>query len=405
MSLNSIFLIFFFIFALEILVLLLTFYLKKDFQWIITKADEIPKFDKEKLRRFFEKSYSEQTGWDRRPGTSGYEISGLKKTKFNISNHGFRNNTNNYKKTKFLVFGDSFAFCRYVNDDETWEHYLENLINSSVRNYGVGNFGVDQAIIKYNNLKNEDEANNIILSFVPETILRVHSYWKHYIEFGNHYGFKPKYKLSNNKLEILPNVLKKNDQLEDLNSKIEYIQKNDIFYNNRFKRMMFKFPFILSYLRNFNRNNVIFFNILFFKIFKILNLNKQKKFYEQAKYRIIQENINLSHKMYQSTKYSKLLEEILKDFNLKIKSENKNLWLIVFPQIQDLKAIKKNRVSYQIFYENLKLKMNVIDLTDYFISYGNYKSLYTDDIYGGHLSAEGNKFVANILKNELINLN
>ena len=49
--------------------------------------------------------------------------------------------------------------------------------------------------------------------------------------------------------------------------------------------------------------------------------------------------------------------------------------------------------------------MNVIDLTDYFISNGNYKSLYTDDIYGGHLSAEGNKFVANILKNKLININ
>ncbi len=404
MSLNSIFLIFFFIFALEILVLLLTFYLKKDFKWIITKADEIPKFDKEKLRRFFEESYSEQTGWDRKPGTSGYEINGSKKTKFNISNHGFRNNTNDYKKTEFLVFGDSFAFCRYVNDDETWEYYLENLINSSVRNYGVGNFGVDQAIIKYNNLKNKDEAKNIILSFVPETILRVHSYWKHYIEFGNHYGFKPKFKLSNNKLEILPNILKKNDQLEDLNSKIEYIQKNDIFYNNRFKRMMFKIPYTLSYFRNLNRNNVIFFNILFFKISKIFNLKKQTKFYEQAKFLIIQENINLSHRMYQDKEYSKLLEEILKDFNLKIKNEDKNLWLIIFPQIQDLEAIKKNRMAYKIFYENLKFNMNVIDLTDYFISYGNYRSLYTDDIYGGHLSAKGNKFVANILKNELLNL-
>ena len=50
---------------------------------------------------------------------------------------------------KYLIFGDSFAFCRYVNDNETWEYFLENLIQMNVRNYGVGNFGVDQAILKY----------------------------------------------------------------------------------------------------------------------------------------------------------------------------------------------------------------------------------------------------------------
>ena len=29
----------------------------------------------------------------------------------------------------------------------------------------------------------------IILAFVPETIARIHSYWKHYLEFGNKFGF------------------------------------------------------------------------------------------------------------------------------------------------------------------------------------------------------------------------
>ena len=55
---------------------------------------------------------------------------------------------NSFKDVKYLVFGDSFAFCRYVNDNETWEYYLENLLQKNIRNYGVGNFGVDQAILK-----------------------------------------------------------------------------------------------------------------------------------------------------------------------------------------------------------------------------------------------------------------
>ena len=104
-------------------------------------------------------------------------------------------------------------------------------MQKNIRNYGVGNFGVDQAILKYINLPNNNEANHIILSFVPETILpRVHSYWKHYVEFGNIYGFKPKFKYVNNKLELLPNILKKNYKAKDVISKIEYIKSNDIFY-------------------------------------------------------------------------------------------------------------------------------------------------------------------------------
>ncbi len=380
----------------------MTFFLKKDFRWILTKSDEKPKLDKSKLIKFYNESYCEKTGWDRKPGTSGFEINGSNKTKFSITDEGFRKSVNKFEKTKYLVFGDSFAFGRYVNDDETWEHYLENLVNYYVRNYGVGNYGVDQAIIKYNGLKNKDEADNIILSFVPETILRVHSYWKNYIEFGNQHGFKPKFILSDNKLKVLPNLLKKNDQLTKINSYIEYIQKHDIFYKTRFKKLMFKFPFTLSYIRNFKRNNIIFFNIFIFKILKFFNLKEKDKFYEIAKSKIISDNINLSHKMYNNDEHNKLLKEILIDFNKKIIKDKKKLWLVIFPQVQDLEANKKDRRSYQIFYENLEPEIKVIDLTNSFIAYGNYKSLYTHDIYGGHLSAKGNKFVADILKKQLI---
>lgn len=380
----------------------MTSFLKKDFRWILTKDDEKPKIDKLKLIEFYNQSYNEKTGWDKKPGASGHEINGSNKTKFSITDKGFRNSVNKFKKTKYLVFGDSFAFCRYVNDDETWQHYLEILINQYVRNYGVGNYGVDQAIIKYNTLKNKDEADNIILSFVPETILRVHSYWKNYIEFGNKHGFKPKFILADNELKILPNLLKKNDQLSEINSYLEFIKKHDVFYETRFKKLMFKFPFTFSYIRNLNRNNIIFFNVFIFKILKFFNLKEKDKFYKIAKSKIISDNIKLSHKMYSNDEYNKLLKEILINFNKKIMKYKKKLCLVIFPQIQDLEANKKDRRSYQIFYENLKPEIKVIDLTNYFISYGNYRSLYTHDVYGGHLSSKGNKFVANILKEQLI---
>ena len=390
---------------IEILLHFLVPFIKKDFQWILTKADEYPLINDEKLIKFLNTNYSEETGWDRKPDTSGFEKNKEYKTFFEISKNGYRESKNIFNKVKYLIFGDSFAFCRYVNDNETWEYFLENLIEMNVRNYGVGNFGVDQAIIKYHNLSDKEDANHIILSFVPETILRVHSYWKHYIEFGNIYGFKPKFKYSDNKLELLPNVLEKKFTTKDIISKIDYIKLNDVFYKQRFLKLMFKFPYIINYFRNFSRNNIIFLNILIYKLFKTFKKNDYEIYFEKAWYRIIEDNISLSHKLYNDKDFTILMKKIITDFHSKLKEEKKNLSLVIFPQIQDIEASIKNRSCYQKFFKDLNNEMKVLDLTDYFLNYKDYKSLYLNDSYGGHLSSNGNKFVASIIKKELFDIN
>lgn len=39
--------------------------------------------------------------------------------------------------------------CREVNDNETIQYFLSNLTNSFVSNYGVGNYGLDQAVLRF----------------------------------------------------------------------------------------------------------------------------------------------------------------------------------------------------------------------------------------------------------------
>ena len=54
-------------------------------------------------------------------------------------------------------------------------------IKSNVKNFGVGNYGLDQSYLKY--LKYKKFKNQIIIfNFVPETIARINSHWKHYRE-------------------------------------------------------------------------------------------------------------------------------------------------------------------------------------------------------------------------------
>ena len=79
---------------------------------------------------------------------------------------------------------------------------IEDKLRSNVHNYGVGNYGLDQSFLKYLKLKKKVKGKIVIFNFVPETIARINSYWKHYREFGNVMAFKPIYILQKNTLKI-----------------------------------------------------------------------------------------------------------------------------------------------------------------------------------------------------------
>ena len=391
----------FFLFSVEIILQVLVRWLKKNFQWLITKEDEFPINNQNEIDQFIKKNFSESTGWDRKVNSEGFEYLNGIKTFFKISSNGYRENENNLENAKIAVFGDSYAFCRYVNNNETWENFLEKNTGIITKNYGVGNFGIDQAIMKYFNCNIDKSTKLIILAFVPETIARIHSYWKHYLEFGNKFGFKPKYSLEKNKLIKIPNVLDQNSTIETLKNKTSFIKKNDIFYKKKFMPLMFKFPYLLTYFKFFNRNNTIFSNLLMFKILKKINNKKAKKFYNNAYSKIVKDNIKDSYKMYEDIKYTQLFEILINDFKEKLLSKNRKLLLLIMPQLYDVKNAKNKKLSYQVFFEKIKKNFNILDLTDDFKNFPDYENLFLEDKYGGHLSTKGNKFVADILDNKV----
>ena len=87
----------------------------------------------------------------------------------------------------------------------------------------------------------------IIFNFVPETIARINSYWKHYREFGNILGFKPIFYSSERNLKLKKNLLEKfmtNEQIH--NEVISNVKNFDIFYENKFKKKKFHFPYLFN---------------------------------------------------------------------------------------------------------------------------------------------------------------
>ena len=153
---------------------------------------------------------------------------------YNFDKNGSRLTGNNFKKNNIAFFGDSYAFCSCSQDNQTIQHFLELKTKSKILNYGVGNYGLDQVFLKIKK-KNIKNVKHIIIVFVPETISRIHSYWKHFLEFGNILAFKPKYEIENDKLKLYNKHIKKLSK-KNINRNIEILKKKDIFFEKKFKK-------------------------------------------------------------------------------------------------------------------------------------------------------------------------
>jgi hypothetical protein len=152
-------------------------------------------------------------------------------------------------------------------------------------------------------------------------------------------------------------------------------------------------------------NNSIFFNLSLFYLLKIFLSEKNNKFFNRAILTIIKKNILDTYKMYTKVEYTNLFLEIIKNYDKKIKKKKIKLVLIVIPQKIDVLNAKKQRLSYESFFEELKSKYSLLDLTMDFVRKKNIDEMYVTDNYAGHLSKKGNNFtaskIAKFLKKEV----
>jgi lysophospholipase L1-like esterase len=71
-----------------------------------------------------------------------------------------------------LAVGDSFTFGLAMSDWETWPAQLEKLSGRRVINAGVTGYGIDQAFLRARRLLNRYSISTVIFSFIPDDIRR-----------------------------------------------------------------------------------------------------------------------------------------------------------------------------------------------------------------------------------------
>ena len=389
------------IISFELSLIFLVQYLRKEFQWLITKKDECPRLDANGLEKFLKSSHDPFLGWTRKPNTCGIEKGEQGQVRFIIDELGSRRLPGmGGIAPEIVCFGDSYTFCRQVEDNETWQCYLSNKLNKKVLNFGVGNYGVDQALLRYERTELPASVKVAILGFVPETICRIHSFWKHYLEFGNTFAFKPRFSVKNGGLKFHPNIMQTREDFSSVEEKLSSIQKQDYFYLNKFKKSQFRFPYTLSFMRQPIKNGLILSGLLRRNIYKLF-ANEIPPGVENYPFGIImRNNIMESHRMYSTRHATELFKSILLRFKEKALERNHIPIILIMPQLIDLKSNNKRYGACLEFFEKIGRNMKVINITSE-LTPQNADEYYIEDLYGGHFSPRGNMMVAGALNREL----
>jgi len=376
-------------------------WLRSGFQWLIMKEDKLPTLDAKALEKFSKKGMDPELGWVRKPYTTGQEKGrNGKSTQFTVNEFGARSNPGyDDKQPEISLFGDSYAFGRQVNDDQTWAHQVSKKIDKNILNFGVGNYGLDQAILRMERELPKRQSKLALILVVPETICRVQAMWKHYSEYGNTFAFKPRYVLDDaGKLIFKKNKIDEVEKYINYDQYIDEIKDNDRFYESKFLKDILIFPFLIKFIKSFKRNGPLVWALIRSKI------THKQEVMDRPFQMILRNNHHISMSLYHDDYSNHLMHALVEKAN-EVADENgcKFLFCMV-PQLQDLELIKEHGIYYQKFLEKVGESVNMLDLTHVLISQENIGECYTHDMYGGHLSKFGNELVSDLIANEVVNI-
>ena len=290
---------------IELILIFVIRYLLSEIPWIISDRDEYPEFKKKKIKSFLRKTFDINLGWNWKPKSKHQEKIFSKTNKIFFGNFGERKGTEIKKSKKidhFASFGDSFVFCRYVKNNETWQEQMTKKTSIHGLNLGVGNFGLDQIYLKYLNTKLPKNIKTIFIGFVPETLSRCLCSWKHYHEFNNIYAFKPKFQISKKKLELIENPIKGIKSFNRIKNIIKTLRNNEFFYKEKFNKYKLNFPYTFLIIKD----PKYYLKLFYYSFLKRLNINSNK-IYEF----IIKNNCETNDRYYLSKKKILIIKKIM----------------------------------------------------------------------------------------------
>lgn len=367
--------------------------LRKEFQWLIVPADEAPEIPPEVIDSYARQSFDPELGWVRQPSSAGRDVTEGGPVTFHIDEQGRRCNPGFAgRPSDVAVFGDSYAFCRLTADDQTFPHRLSSLLDTNVLNFGVGNYGLDQALLRLERELPGLGGRFVVMAVVPETMARIHSSWKHYFEYGNTLAFKPRFVLEGERLVHVPSAVRRAADLASYRRELERIRALDPFYRSKFRRDVFRAPHLWHLARRLPRHGPILLHLLRGRLTGDRAAARRRAFAV-----IMKENTRAAARLYVRPECRALLRAQVERFAAACRRARRTPLLVVLPQPIDLEWIERHGDYYGPFWASLGESCPILDLTRRFLDHPRRADLYVGGALGPHVSAEGNRMIAEIV--------
>ena len=282
---------------------------------------------------------------------------------------------------RIACFGDSFTHGDDVQNDATWETWLENSsTNLEVLNFGVQGYGLDQAYLRYLKDGTAFQPHIVFIGYMTENISRnVNLFRPFYYPRTNIPLFKPRFVIRDGKLVLLPNpITQLSDYQELLNhprKTLSRIGRNDYFYKNRYKSGPFDFsPFVR--LIKMTINNV--------------RSSSQYGIFQNSRYNKNSEALAVTTKL-----FDEFHQAALRNGSLPI--------ILIFPRIQDVEVY---RGTGEKLYAPLLAYLDAAgyDYIDCVEAFSNPDPKIDIDAWfvrGSHYTPYGNKFIADHISSYL----
>lgn len=138
-------------------------------------------------------------------------------------------------------FGDSYTHCNEVENHETWQEQLRRFdFRLEVLNFGVGGFGLDQALLRYRQEGSRFNSDIVLIGYMTENIFRhVNVFRPFYLPNTGTPLSKPRFQLKNGQLTLIENPMQRLSQYRELlknpETMLPLLGRNDEFYQTSHK--------------------------------------------------------------------------------------------------------------------------------------------------------------------------
>ena len=155
------------------------------------------------------------------------------------------------------VYGNSFTWGSEVSAEESWPSLLSDTLTCRVNNFGVPGYGTDQALLRFEGNKDVDKAPIVILVHVSENIMRNVNQYRHLLYPGANFQFKPRFKIHDDQLELIPIPKIASSEIEKAFEKPNSFFQDEYFLpEGDSGNQYIKFPFLFGLISAINHFHI-----------------------------------------------------------------------------------------------------------------------------------------------------